>query len=109
MRETTTGDDAGAVAGSPAVTAASSAALAALHAENRAAAARLRACHDLWATCREEQELRDIAAGYGPGLDQRPEHAVIDYSELGTSAIDKTAKLLKAKAVLRSWLYQATA
>lgn len=38
-----------------------------------------------------------------------PEHAVIDYSELGTSAIDKTAKLLKAKAVLRSWLYQATA
>ncbi|MBB0995164.1 hypothetical protein G6015_13150, partial [Dietzia sp. SLG510A3-40A3] len=50
----------------------------ALNAENRAAAARLRACHDLWATCREEQELRDIAAGYGPGLDQRPEHAVID-------------------------------
>ncbi|MCZ4655363.1 DUF222 domain-containing protein [Dietzia kunjamensis] len=87
MRETTTGDDAGAVAGSPAVTAASSAALAALHAENRAAAARLRACHDLWATCREEQELRDIAAGYGPGLDQRPEHAVIDPLTIATSEI----------------------
>lgn len=87
MREATTGDDAGAVAGSPAVTAASSAALAALHAENRAAAARLRACHDLWATCREEQELRDIAAGYGPGLDQRPEHAVIDPLTIATSEI----------------------
>lgn len=60
------------------VAAASTAALAALHAENRAAAARLRACHHLWATCRDEQELRDIAAGYGPGLDQRPEHSVID-------------------------------
>ncbi|WP_163376519.1 HNH endonuclease signature motif containing protein [Dietzia sp. Alg238-R159] len=90
MRETTTGDDAGAVAGSPAVTAASSAALAALHAENRAAAARLRACHDLWATCREEQELRDIAAGYGPGLDQRPEHAVIDPLTIATSEIVAT-------------------
>ncbi|MFJ6110676.1 DUF222 domain-containing protein [Dietzia maris] len=87
MREATTGDDAGAVAGSPAVTAASSAALAALNAENRAAAARLRACHDLWATCREEQELRDIAAGYGPGLDQRPEHAVIDPLTIATSEI----------------------
>ncbi|MCT1521757.1 13E12 repeat family protein, partial [Dietzia maris] len=87
MREATTGDDAGAVAGSHAVTAASSAALAALHAENRAAAARLRACHDLWATCREEQELRDIAAGYGPGLDQRPEHAVIDPLTIATSEI----------------------
>ncbi|SMO85536.1 hypothetical protein SAMN06265174_1091, partial [Dietzia kunjamensis subsp. schimae] len=96
MRATTTGgpgpggpggDDPGAVAGSPAVTAASSAALAALHAENRAAAARLRACHDLWATCREEQELRDIAAGYGPGLDQRPEHAVIDPLTIATSEI----------------------
>ena len=38
-----------------------------------------------------------------------PEHAVIDYAELGTSAIDKTAKLLKAKAVLRGWQFQATA
>ena len=38
-----------------------------------------------------------------------PEHAVIDYSGLGTSAIDKTAKLLNAKAALRGWRYQATA
>ncbi|MGN0101946.1 MAG: DUF222 domain-containing protein, partial [Dietzia sp.] len=58
--------------------AASSAALQALHAENRAAAARIRACHRFWDICREEQLRRDIAAGYGPGLDQRPEHAVID-------------------------------
>ncbi|UVE96729.1 HNH endonuclease signature motif containing protein [Dietzia sp. B32] len=80
-------DDPSAVAASPSVTDASSAAVAALHAENRAAAARLRACHDLWAICREEQELRDIAAGYGPGLDQRPEHAVIDPLTIATSQI----------------------
>ena len=70
--------------------AASSAALQALHAENRAAAARIRACHRLWDICREEQLRRDIAAGYGPGLDQRPEHAVIDPLTTATDEIVAT-------------------
>ena len=38
-----------------------------------------------------------------------PEHAVIDFSALGTSLIEKTAKLLRAKAEQRNWLFQATA
>lgn len=53
-------------------------ALAALHAENRAAAARLRACHELHQLCEELQTIRDIEAGWGPELDQRRDHAVVD-------------------------------
>ncbi len=38
-----------------------------------------------------------------------PEHAVVDFSALGASVIEKTAKLLKARAEQRDWLYKATA
>ena len=38
-----------------------------------------------------------------------PEHAVIDYSAFGTSMIEKKAKLLRAKAMQRNWLFQKTA
>lgn len=60
------------------VRAAGTLALEALHAENRAAAARLRACYELHALCEELQTVRDIEAGWGPELDQRPSHAVVD-------------------------------
>lgn len=42
----------------------------ALHAENRAAAARLRACRELFALCEDEQFDRAVAAGYGAGLEK---------------------------------------
>ncbi|WP_010540767.1 HNH endonuclease signature motif containing protein [Dietzia alimentaria] len=60
------------------VMAAGTLALEALHAENRAAAARLRACYELHALCEELQTIRDIEAGWGPEFDQCPSHAVVD-------------------------------
>lgn len=36
-----------------------------------------------------------------------PEHVLIDYSAFGKKEIEKKAKLLKAKAVQRDWLYRA--
>lgn len=62
----------------PHVRALTLAALDALHAENRAAAARLRACRKLYEMCDDEQLDRAIAAGYGPGLDEKPSYAIID-------------------------------
>ena len=62
----------------PAIAAAGAAAVQALYAENIAAAARLRACYHLYTVCEDEQERRDLAAGYDPEIDLRPEHAVID-------------------------------
>lgn len=55
-------------------------ALNALRAENRAAAARLRACYELHALCEEEQFARDIEAGYydPDGPDRPRDHAVVD-------------------------------
>ncbi|MCT2301780.1 hypothetical protein M3G04_12905, partial [Dietzia cinnamea] len=50
----------------PAVAAAGAAAVQALYAENIAAAARLRACYHLYTVCEDEQERRDLAAGYDP-------------------------------------------
>lgn len=35
-----------------------------------------------------------------------PEHALIDFSAHGKSTIEKKAKLLKAKAEARGWLYR---
>ena len=63
-----------------AIAAAGKAALAALRAENRAAAARLRACHALHDLCEEEQLVRDLEAGYyePDGPERRPDHAVLD-------------------------------
>ncbi|WP_194861188.1 HNH endonuclease signature motif containing protein [Dietzia sp. SYD-A1] len=62
------------------IAAAGLAALDALRAENRAAAARLQACHDLLALCEEEQFARDVEAGYfDPDGPPRPrDHAVLD-------------------------------
>lgn len=34
-----------------------------------------------------------------------PEHVLVDFSEFPTGQIDKKAKLLKAKAEARGWLY----
>lgn len=62
------------------IAAAGLAALDAIHAENRAAAARLRACYALHDLCEEEQLVRDLEAGhYEPdGPERRPDHAVLD-------------------------------
>lgn len=62
------------------VAAAGLAALDALRAENRAAAARLRACFELYALCEEEQFARDVEAGYfdPDGPDRPRDHAVVD-------------------------------
>ena len=62
------------------VAAAGLAALNALRAENRAAAARLRACFELHALCEEEQFARDVEAGYydPDGPDRPRDHAVVD-------------------------------
>ena len=35
-----------------------------------------------------------------------PEHAVIDYSQFDKNLVEKKAKLLKAKAEARGWLFQ---
>lgn len=37
-----------------------------------------------------------------------PEHALIDFSAHGKSATEKKAKLLRAKAEIRDWLYKET-
>ncbi|MCT1515177.1 HNH endonuclease [Dietzia cercidiphylli] len=62
------------------IAAAGLAALEALRTENRAAAARLQACHDLLALCEEQQFARDVEAGYyEPDGPERPrDHAVLD-------------------------------
>lgn len=62
----------------PRVRALSLAAVEALRAENRAAAARLRACRKLYVLCEDEQFDRAVAAGYGPGADEEPSYAIID-------------------------------
>jgi len=41
-----------------------------------------------------------------PDPEPFPEHAQIDFSAYGKSAIEKKAKLLKAKAESRGWLYR---
>lgn len=41
-----------------------------------------------------------------PDPDPFPEHALIDFSTYGKSATEKKAKLLKAKAEARGWLYR---
>lgn len=73
------------------LSAAGRAALDALQAENRASAARLRACYALHQLCEDEQFERDVEAGHldpenyldtpgdgGPFGRNRPDHAVLD-------------------------------
>ena len=38
-----------------------------------------------------------------------PEHVLIDYSGFAKTAIEKKAKLLKAKAIERDWIFRASA
>ena len=42
-----------------------------------------------------------------PDPEQFPEHAVIDFSEFSGSRVEKKAKLLRAMAKQRGWLYRA--
>src|SRR5690625_1414492 len=63
----------------PRIAAAGQAALESIRSENRAAAARLRACHALYTACWQEEEDRDIAAlSAADGGGHPPAHAVID-------------------------------
>lgn len=71
----------------PHVRALTLAALDALFAENRAAAARLRACRNLYELCEEEQIDRAVAAGYGPGIDEEPSFAIIDPLQVACAEI----------------------
>ena len=41
-----------------------------------------------------------------PDPEPFPEHAVIDFSAFNKNATEKKAKLLRAKAVARGWLYR---
>lgn len=61
--------------------------LEAFFAENRAAAARLRACHQLHETCADEQFEQMIAAGYDPEVDEERNYAVVDPQEIASSEI----------------------
>ena len=66
---------------------ASRAVLEALHAENRASAARLRACHRLHAICEDAQFEKMIAAGYDPEFDDERNYAVVDPHDIASSEI----------------------
>lgn len=71
----------------PQIRALTLAALEALRAENRAAAARLRACRALYEVCEDEQLDRAIAAGYGPGPDETPSYAIVDPLQVASAEI----------------------
>lgn len=66
---------------------ASTAVLEALYAENRASAARLRACHRLHAICEDAQFEKMIAAGYDPEFDDERSYAVVDPHDIASSEI----------------------
>ena len=51
-------------------------------------------------------ECRALDLPVTPDPDSFPEHMLIDFSAYGKSATEKKAKLLKAKAEVRGWLYQ---
>lgn len=51
-------------------------------------------------------ECRALDLPVTPDPDSFPEHVLIDFSAYGKSATEKKAKLLKAKAEVRGWLYQ---
>jgi hypothetical protein len=52
------------------------------------------------------EECNEIGLTPQPDPEPFPEHAVIDFSALGESAIKSKGKLLKNKAVARGWLYR---
>ena len=51
-------------------------------------------------------ECRALDLPVTPDPASFPEHVLIDFSAYGKSATEKKAKLLKAKAEVRGWLYQ---
>lgn len=55
------------------------------------------------AVSKEECEMLDLLVTPDPATFQ--EHALIDFSAYGKSATEKKAKLLKARAEARGWLY----
>ena len=73
-----------------------------LHAENRACAARLRACHRLYEVCEDEHDDQLFAAGYDPEFDDRKDYAVVDPYDVATSEIVAAygVHLHRARAIL---------
>lgn len=84
------------------IAAASRVVLASLHAENRACAARLRACHQLYEICQDEHEDQLFAAGYDPEFDDRRDYAVVDPYDVASSEIVAAygVHLHRARAIL---------
>lgn len=84
------------------IPAASRAVLESLHSENRACAARLRACHELYEICEEEHYDQLFAAGYDPEFDDRKDYAVVDPYDVASSEIVAAygVHLHRARAIL---------
>jgi hypothetical protein len=51
-------------------------------------------------------ECGELQLPVAPDPEPFPEHAVIDFSAYGKIAVEKKAKLLRAKADRRGWLYR---
>lgn len=73
-----------------------------LQAENRACAARLRACHRLYEICQDEHYDQLFAAGYDPEFDDRRDYAVLDPYDVASSEIVAAygVHLHRARAIL---------
>ena len=84
------------------IPAASRAVLESLHTENRASAARLRACHRLYEICEDEHYDQLFAAGYDPEFDDRKDYAVVDPYDVASSEIVAAygVHLHRARAIL---------
>ncbi len=84
------------------IPAASRAVAESLYAENRACAARLRACHRLYEVCEDEHFDQLFAAGYDPESDDRRDYAVVDPFDVATSEIVAAygVHLHRARAIL---------
>ncbi|MDD3034895.1 MAG: hypothetical protein PHT25_09900 [Bacteroidales bacterium] len=52
-------------------------------------------------------ECNDVQLPVQPDPEPFPEHAVIEFADLGKRDIEKRAKQLRIKAELRGWLFQA--
>jgi hypothetical protein len=52
------------------------------------------------------RECTALALPVRPDPDPFPEHAVIDYSDVQKSAVERISKKLKANAAARDWLYR---
>lgn len=52
-----------------------------------------------------KEECEDVCLLVSPDPEPYPEHVVIDFSAYSKGQTEKKAKLLKAKAATRGWLY----